>query len=194
MPEVWKAIKQNKSYEISNYGNLRRLKTNGEYFYHKGAIQKTNGYKYANITDLTTKKRRMLYLHNLVLEQFKGARPEETADSGRWVCDHINRDKLDNRIENLRYVREIENLRNNPNYHSNIATNDRKERERILRAWRKKHPDQVKKRSKCGHIKQIGENKYWCIVNINKKRYKKTVKGDYQKAQQYCNFMKEYYS
>ena len=192
--ELWKKIKRNDNYWVSNYGNLRRKKLNGEWFNLKGSIQKTNGYKYANIIDLLVKKRRMFYIHNLVLEAFKGDRPKVTETSGRWVCDHKNRNKLDNRIDNLDWVTEIENLRNTPNYNTEIATNDPKERQKLLRQWRKKNPTRVKKRSKCGHQKQIGENKYWCSVSIKGKRYKKTVNGDLEKAKKYCEFMKEYYS
>ncbi len=192
--ELWKKVNKNNHYEISNYGNIRRKKLNDEWFYLKGSIQKTNGYKYANINDLTTKKRKMMYIHNLVLEAFVGERPEQTAESGRYVCDHINRNKTDNRVDNLRWLTERENLRNTPHYNTEIATNDPKERRKALNKWRKKNPDRVMKRSKCGHVKQIGENKYWCIIRIKGKKYKKTVHGDREKAEKYCKFMKEYYS
>jgi hypothetical protein len=192
--ELWKKVKQNENYWISNYGNIRRKKLNGEWYNLKGSIQKTNGYKYANITDISTKKRKMLYLHNLVLEAFKGQRPEQTNTSGRWVCDHKNRNKLDNRVDNLDWVTELENLRNTPHYNTEIATTDPKERRKELRKWRKKNPDRVIKRSKCGHIKQMDENKFWCIVGIKGKKYKKMVYGDKEKAEKYCKFMKEYYS
>jgi len=192
--EVYKKVKQNENYEISNYGNIRRKKLDGDWYYLKGSIQKTNGYKYANITNLSTKKRKMLYIHNLVLEAFKGARPKQTEKSGRWVCDHQNRNKLDNRINNLDWVTELENLRNTPHYNTEIATNDPKERRKALVKWRKDNPDRVLKRNKCGHLKQLGENKWWCIVQIKGKKYKKMVYGDKEKATKYCKFMKEYYS
>jgi hypothetical protein len=192
--ELWKKVNQNENYWISNYGNIRRKKLNGEWYNLKGSIQKTNGYKYANITNISTKKRKMLYLHNLVMEAFKGQRPEQTEKSGRWVCDHINRNKLDNRVDNLRYVTEIENLRNTPHYNTEIATTDPKERRKELIKWRKNNPERVIKRSKCGHIKQMDENKFWCIVGIKGKKYKKMVYGDREKAEKYCKFMKEYYS
>ncbi len=195
MEELWKKINWNKSYEISNYGNLRRLKADGEFFMLKGSIQKTSGYKYANLTNPSTKKRKMYYIHNLVLTEFIGERPERTEKSGRYVCDHVNRCKEDNRVSNLRWVTERVNLQNTSNYNTEIATTDVKERRKLLREWRKKHPDRVKKRRKMGegNITKIADNKYWCIVCIKGKKYKKTVKGDYKKAEDYCRFMNEYY-
>lgn len=192
--EFWRQIKQNEKYSISNFGNIKRQKMDGSWYYLKGSLQKTNGYKYANIIDLSTKKRKMMYIHNLVLQAFKGDRPQRTATSGRFVCDHTNRNKLDNRIDNLNWVTELENLRNTDSYNTEIATTDPKERKRQLRYWRIKNPDRVKKRSKCGCCKKIGENKYWCVIQIKGKRYKKTVHGDLEKAKKYCEFMKEYYS
>jgi hypothetical protein len=42
-------------------------------------------------------------VHQMVLAAFIGPRPE------RMVCDHINADPADNRVENLRWVTAVEN-------------------------------------------------------------------------------------
>jgi hypothetical protein len=195
MTELWRTVNFNNNYEVSNIGNLRRKKADGDYFVLKGSIQKTSGYKYANITNPLTKKRKLCYIHNLVLTAFVGERPEETEESGRYVCDHINRCKTDNTVSNLRWVTELVNLRNTANYNTEIATTDKKERKRALYQWRKKHPDRVKKRRKMGtgNIVKIGDNKYFCCITINGKKYKKTVNGDFEKAEEYCKFMNEFY-
>ncbi len=52
-----------------------------------------------------TSKGRKVYLHHIVI-----GRPE-----GSLVVDHINRDKLDNRLCNLRFVTKSENNKNRQN-------------------------------------------------------------------------------
>lgn len=51
------------------------------------------------------------YVHRLVLETFVGPCPEG------MECDHVNRDRSDNRLQNLRWVTSVDN-------HRNTASND----------------------------------------------------------------------
>lgn len=50
-----------------------------------------------------------VFAHHLVLERSCGRRPDWSL---REVCDHIDRNKLNNRRDNLRIVSVIENARN----------------------------------------------------------------------------------
>mgnify|MGYP002624227203 CR=1 FL=1 len=51
-------------------------------------------------------KRMLKYVHQLVAEAYHGPKPDGL------VCDHINRDKLDNNANNLRYITAAENALN----------------------------------------------------------------------------------
>lgn len=54
-------------------------------------------------------KQKNLLVHRLVLETFVGQCPEG------MECDHVNRDRSDNRLQNLRWVPHKENQRNTAN-------------------------------------------------------------------------------
>ena len=67
------------------------------------ATNHTQGYKQVNLK--TVKGFRTRLVHVLVLEAWVGPRPE------KHVTNHINGDKTDNRLENLEYVTQTENMR-----------------------------------------------------------------------------------
>jgi hypothetical protein len=102
--EEWKSIGY---YEISNLGNIRRPFLNGSYKTIKGCV-KPNGYRY--IRTYENGKAKNSYIHQLVIKNFVGARPTGL------VVDHINRNRLDNRLENLRYATYKENTLNSERF------------------------------------------------------------------------------
>lgn len=95
-------------YEISDAGRVRvsaRMDSRGRS--HESRLIRTfknkhNGYHYCNFR--SDGKTRQFRVHRLVMEAFVGVRPDGL------VTDHINHDKSDNRLENLRYVTQRENL------------------------------------------------------------------------------------
>jgi hypothetical protein len=115
MEEFRKAFED---YEISNLGNCRR-KNN----IIKGSIQ-NRGYRYFQVQ--RDDKRINLLFHHLVAKCFLGERPED------FVIDHIDRNKLNNNVENLRYVTQKENLKNQDRYRDDILDDDPKIRRRLF--------------------------------------------------------------
>ena len=97
--EIWKQIRDCEKYQISNLGEVRS-KYFGGWRILKGSIQ-DSGYRYVtfgkNGTTVTTN------ISSLVLETFIGERPKEREAS------HLNGNKLDNRLCNLKWETWTEN-------------------------------------------------------------------------------------
>jgi hypothetical protein len=143
MEEVWKPCY--KQYEVSNLGNCRRRNKNakryGEYKLVAGSVSKTCKYKYIQ----EGRKHRINHLiHIWVAEQFLEPKPQPD-----FMCDHINRNKLDNRAENLRWVSRSENYKNSSQYRHDILEQDPIIRHRII-------DKEYRERKK---ISSLGENK-----------------------------------
>lgn len=114
--EEWRDINGYEGlYQVSNMGRVRSLdryvshSRNPEYkVLRKGGLLSTidhgNGYRY--ITFTVKQKRKNFYIHRLVAEAFIDN------PKGLNEIDHINRDRADNRAENLRWVTHSENLEN----------------------------------------------------------------------------------
>jgi hypothetical protein len=104
--EIWKTCltTDRDIYEISNLGNCRRKFRSQEGYNILNCSIKNTGYKYIKV--IINSKRQNKYIHQLVAKSFLGERPEGL------VIDHINRNKLDNNLENLRYVTIRENVLN----------------------------------------------------------------------------------
>ena len=110
--EIWKDILgyENK-YQVSDLGRVKGLdrvvKTkNGRTQYKKGTILKnkmgTNGYYYVCL--YKNNKQKTFMIHSLVALNFIGDRPYKND-----IC-HINGNRLDNRVSNLKYDTRAENF------------------------------------------------------------------------------------
>lgn len=101
MEEIWKPIPGFIDYEASNIGRIRSLKNQNpkilSTFYNSGG--------YLQVALYQCGRNNLKLVHRLVLWAHKGH------PRGRQ-CDHINRIRDDNRIDNLRWVTRKENLKN----------------------------------------------------------------------------------
>ena len=99
MSEIWKTIPNFSKYEVSTLGNIRNKKTLKEL--SKNALR--CGYIRLNIinNDGITK---MKTLHRLVALTFI------PNSENKYTVNHINHDKLDNRVVNLEYLQQLNKI------------------------------------------------------------------------------------
>lgn len=109
MQEVWKDIKGYEgSYQVSNLGNVKSVERKDS----KGRIahekllrpwDDRNGYLVVHLWKGGTKKHHKV--HRLVLETFRPIQGMEKLD-----CNHIDENKLNNRLDNLNWLTRRDNL------------------------------------------------------------------------------------
>jgi hypothetical protein len=101
--EEFKQLKENPNYYISNKGRI--LSKNG---FIKPYLNKVTGYFDLNLCE--NSKHKHYTLHRLLSNNFI---PND--DETKTLVDHINRNRQDNRIDNLRWVNYKENANNSEN-------------------------------------------------------------------------------
>ena len=103
--EQWKQIQSYPDHQISNYGNVKSLRKGCHYNeILTGTITK-KGYRTVNLTDKDNKQHHV-FVHRLVALHFI-PNPEN-----KLQVDHIDKNRLNNHITNLRWVNNSENGRN----------------------------------------------------------------------------------
>lgn len=105
MTEIWKDIEGYVNYQVSSIGTIRRKTKTKGYKYLKKSVNPQSGYIQATLC--SNGKCHVFKVHQLVAQAFI-PNPEN-----KPCIDHINTDRTDNRVENLRWVTHKENL-NNP--------------------------------------------------------------------------------
>ena len=150
----WKAFG---SYFISNDGKVKRYEKE-----LKPCI--INGYHRIGLYE--NGKQKWYLVHRLVLTLFKGECPDG------YECDHIDINKINNRIDNLRWVTRYENIMNRSVTRTDITEPNPKKRQAIIHheAHKKNY---IKRERKQGYI-TVRNNKYQAQVTVNKIRYNKT--------------------
>lgn len=88
-------------YYISNKGKVTRIRNNRRVTVDLNT--NNNGYKYFVIFNNDNEK---VFLHRAVAECFI------PKIKGKWIVDHIDRNKLNNKSSNLRWVNNSENMLN----------------------------------------------------------------------------------
>ncbi len=97
--EIWKEIPNIPNYEISSYGNVRNKKTQ--------RLNKLKVERYIRVgLYIDSKTPKWFLVHRLVGYAFLGT-PNDNA-----VIDHIDRNKHNNKVENLRWTTQQQNLWN----------------------------------------------------------------------------------
>lgn len=109
--EIWKEVTVNPNYLVSNLGRVKAKER--QVNCHKGfrnkkehLLKPQNNHGYYNVAFLVNGKHRRFLVHRLVMYAFKEERPYP-----EWEIDHINGNSLDNRLENLEYVKSSENTK-----------------------------------------------------------------------------------
>ena len=124
--EKWKDIPGYEGfYQASSLGNIRSVNRfvnsiNGSLRLLKGRVlvKHKNQKGYFSVCLKVNNKQRTKLVHQLIAKTFLNHK----ANGNKKVVDHINHDKSDNRIENLRVVSQRENLSNRKNKYTSEYT------------------------------------------------------------------------
>lgn len=104
MSEIWRDIPEYPDYRASDQGRLLSFKVS-KYGKLMSPYKRTDGYCYVSL--IQNGKRKCKKVHRLVISAFEGI--------SELSVDHINQDRSDNRLVNLRYCTMALQQRNRKN-------------------------------------------------------------------------------
>lgn len=169
------------NYEVSNFGNVRRKMINGDYKIINGSIT-NRGYKYFQ---LIREGKRINYLfHIIVAKLFIGERPENL------VIDHIDRNKLNNNVINLRYITQKENSYNQDRVIEEFPMDTEDRKKKVIERYNEINRDKILEKKKQYYYKnkdKNNSNKVLYICEICKKEYKVQAKSLKRKKSNNCS-------
>jgi len=156
MAEIWKQIEECPDYDVSNLGRVRR-QYKKHITYLDGYIDDHGYRRFCLRKDGTRKNCR---LHVMLGKAFlTKEKPEYT------IIDHIDRNRLNNNLDNLRYVNYSINKINAPTYRDDITETDPIKRRYILQKECKEKAIYKEKSAKkitcdCGSIYRFSNRSY----------------------------------
>ena len=152
--EKWRIVHDG-FYEVSNFGNVRRLKPGISTFVGRPIIPVGSSSGYFQVSLGGLRKRRM-YVHQLVAEAFLGEKPKGC------VVNHIDGNKINNNISNLEYITYAENSQHavkNLTRRRGPAMDKRplKGPQTGDNHWTKRHPEKIARANRMPHSKMTEE-------------------------------------
>ena len=172
--EIWKDCGESKKcfYKASNLGRVKSITKVGKKERILKGAQSFGGYLQVDIN------KKHIRIHRLVAYAFLGPRPE-----GLFI-DHYDRNKLNNKADNLRYVTPSENSQNTDWYRSDILETDLVERgKKFSKEYYEANKEKIleKKKEHYEANKEKISEKYTCdcgsiIQKQEKSRHEKSKK------------------
>lgn len=120
--EMWRpVVGYEELYDVSDLGHVRsRSRTTPHGHWRRGKLMKLTsfGSGYLRVGLCRDNKQTKLFVHRLVLDAFRGPCPDGMA------CRHLNGDPGDNRLNNLCWGTQVENMADRDR-HGNTVRGDR---------------------------------------------------------------------